>query len=139
MSRYRPAFSLRIAVDNREVRKWTTRTPQQINAALWDAAPEIGELCREQIKPYPPELPNQRYIRTWRMLHGWRWSRRHNRKEEVEIRVTNNMPYTKWVKDERYQAGIHQGRHVTVQAVQRQLARRTQGIWQRYLRAKVTQ
>lgn len=137
MSRYKAAVSFRVYVDDREIKKWVSRTQQQINDALWEAAPEIGDLHLKHIRPYPPELPNQRYIRTWRMLHGWRWNRRHNRKEEVEIRVTNNMPYTRFVKDERYQARIHEGRHVTVQAVQRQLARQTQGIWQRHLRAKV--
>jgi hypothetical protein len=131
------AFRLQVVVDRREVDKWTTRTPQQINDALWEAAPEIGQLHVKTVKPYPPELPNQRYIRTWRMLHGWWWEREHTGKGEVVINVTNKMRYTKWVKDARYQANIHVGRHITVQQVSRQLERRSQGIWQRYLRNKV--
>lgn len=129
-------FRCRIYVDDREVRKWVSRTPQQINEALWDAAPEIAAEHIELIRPYPPELPGQRYVRTWRMLHGWHWARRHV-KDQVVIHITNKMTYTRFVKDERWQARIHEGRHITIQAVNRQLAQRSQGIWQRHLRAKV--
>ena len=131
------AFRMRIQMDRREVDKWVSRTPNQINDALWDAAPEIGEMYVKAIRPYPPPIPDSKYVRTGNLMRGWWYERRHTGKGEVTINVTNKMPYTKWVKDGRFQARIHVGRHTTVQQVNEQLGRRAQGVWQRHLRAKV--
>ena len=131
------AFRLRIQMDRRQVDKWVSKTPEQINQALWDAAPEIGDLYVQSLRPYPPPRAGSKYIRTYQLRDGWWWERRHGAKGEVQINVTNKAPYTKWVKDSRYQAWMHVGRWKTIQATNDELLHKTQAVWQRHLRQKV--
>ena len=132
------AFRLRIQMDRTQVDKWVSRTPEQINQALWDATPEIGALYIEALRVYPPPRAGSKYIRTYRLRDGWWWERRHTGKGEVQINMTNKMPYTKWVQDSRYQAWMHVGRWTnTVQATNEKLLHKTQAVWQRHLRQRV--
>lgn len=128
------AFRLQIKMDRTQVDKWVTKTPDQINQALWDAAPEIGAVYIERLRIYPPPRAGSKYVRTYNLRDGWWWERRHTAKGEVKIRVTNKMPYTKYVKNSKWQAWMHVGRWKTIQATNEELSRRTQAIWQRYLR-----
>lgn len=130
-------FRLRIEMDRTQIDKWTSKTPEQINQALWDATPEIGSVYIEQLRIYPPPRAGSKYVRTYNLRDGWWWERRHDAKGEVRINITNKMTYTKWVKDSRYQAWMHVGRWKTIQMTNQELLHKTQAIWQRYLRQKV--
>ena len=61
--------------------------------------------------PYPPELPNQRYIRTGAMQAGYDYER----SGDNLVLFVNDVPDRRYVIDEEWQAEIHQGRHKTMQ------------------------
>lgn len=131
------AFRLKIQMDRTQIDKWVSKTPDQINDALWEAVPEIGSVYIEQLRIYPSPRAGSKYIRTGNLRDGWWWERRHGAKGEVTINITNKMPYTKWVKDSKFQAWMHVGRWKTIQQTNDELLHRTQAIWQRHLRQKV--
>lgn len=129
------AFRLKIKMDRTQIDKWVSKTPEQIDQALWDAAPEIGHLYIEALRIYPPPRAGSKYIRTGNLRDGWWWKRNHVAKGGVEIRMTNKMPYTKYVQHSKHQAWMHVGRWTnTVQATNENLLHKTQAVWQRYLR-----
>lgn len=74
-----------------------------IDPVLADFVPE--ERDRLENTPYPPMLPNQRYIRTFRL----KFSFRANRRAEAEYTLRNEAPYSGFVVGIQ-QAEIHQGR-----------------------------
>lgn len=57
------------------------------------------------VKPYPPMLPNQKYVRTGHLGDSWEW----NINSPLEAEVGNVAVYAGWVQGVE-QAGIHEGR-----------------------------
>ena len=74
----------------------------------------------ERVEHYPPELPNQRYVRTdtYRRSTYWtdyRISGGHRAEAGSRGAVQNGRRYDQYLKDERNQADIHRGRWTTLQ------------------------
>ena len=87
-----------------------------------EAANQFGDRYRKAFrkhlknKPYPPELPNQRYVRTGLLGSSYRT----RKLSESSFRVWNSTPYAVWVIGKRIfeapsQAAIHRGRWFTIQ------------------------
>lgn len=92
---------------------------------------EIGAQINTDLAKYPPELPEQQYIRTGEL--GRRWTH----EEEVTLFsvssiIGNNTPYAPDVQDPEMQAEIHAGRWLTTDLA---ITNRIQWIGQRILLA----
>lgn len=70
---------------------------------------------------YPPELPNQRYVRTGQLGRGWRGRPEFRQQRGFEFRGTlsNPTPYVERVQDIGKQERIFKGRWQTIQEVLR--------------------
>lgn len=62
--------------------------------------------------PYPPKLPNQRYVRTGELANRWAAVR----VKVGQWSITNARPSVEYVIDEEKQARIHEGRWYVAQA-----------------------
>lgn len=104
---------------------------------LEPAVDEANQLLLEELRDYPPKLPNQRYVRTFRLRDSWQPSR--IMREGTLGRVWGDIAYNQWVMDERFQAAIHQGRWQTVQRIARDeaLQQQVSDIFERRLQAMV--
>ena len=65
-----------------------------------------------ELRIYPPTLPNQRYQRTFRLRSGW-----HVIGNGLLWRVRNDTSYSREVQDRDYQRRIFEGRWPTAQDV----------------------
>lgn len=113
----------------------------EIDEALWDSAIEMRDILLNEIVPYPPELPNQIYWRTLKLLLGYRFERRHRKLAHstyVQMKIFNRTPYLKWVKLEDTQAMIHRNRHKTAEEVLNEQYDRLLSVWQRNLNRRVS-
>lgn len=85
---------------------------------LTDLAPlvptleQIGSEVRERARQYPPELPNQRYVRTETLKRGWRVEDAVFIAGMVTVEVTNAVEYAPFVQGDD-QKFIHKGRWET--------------------------
>lgn len=89
----------------------------------------VGEIIQELILSYPPELPDQKYVRTYELMGGWNY---HGPIDEpdgsISFTITNNATdpsgrvYAGLVQDENRQLLVHQGRWPTVQEIQTEFA-----------------
>lgn len=72
---------------------------------------------------YPPELPNQKYVRTQNLERAWR-----NAQPEFQViptgfesSIANSMPYSAWVQgppeDDPHQAWMHKDRWKTTTTI----------------------
>ena len=88
------------------------------------AVPKIGrnqiwkamQRARTRAKIYPPELPRQKYVRTFRLRDNWKIGKA----GEIGYMITNPTPYTKYVMGDAYgtrQAMIHVGRWTTIRTI----------------------
>jgi hypothetical protein len=85
---------------------------------LQNALKLAGERMKAEAKEYPPELPNQVYVRQYvRGLRGHWTYRVVPSLYTVSLQVGNNMPYAPKVMDAAEQAWIHQGRWRTIQEI----------------------
>ena len=86
----------------------------------------IRESLTDDIRPeaqiYPPERPNQRYVRTYRLQKGW------ERPPTVRVSggdvtgsLANRVPYGPWVQGWDTQAWMHRNRWSTNQGILRKL------------------
>lgn len=73
----------------------------------------------DELQFYPPELPNQRYIRTYRLKRGWKAGVSRIGGDKFALVISNDVNYTVFVVGSlaqaesaasRFQADIHQGR-----------------------------
>lgn len=85
------------------------------------------------MKPYPPPLPQQKYVRTDKLSQNW------TRKVDVSSdgvvgRVGNNREYAPWVQSSRFQAAIHRGRWQTDRDVMDRNRDRIVGYFQAAIR-----
>jgi len=72
----------------------------------------VSELAEERRgRPYPPPLPNQKYVRTYAMQQGYGWEQGGKNRAYY----TQSVERRRYVVDREYQAAIHQGRHETMQ------------------------
>lgn len=79
----------------------------------------IREPLLDELQFYPPELPNQRYVRTYRLRNGWTVTIKRINKTSFMIEVKNPTEYTSDVMGSlalspseaaSFQSDIHQGR-----------------------------
>ena len=66
---------------------------------------------RLQQKPYPPERPGQRYVRTFQLRDSWR----QERQAESRWLITDLMSYSSYVVQRGEQAWMHEGRWWTAE------------------------
>ena len=99
-----------------------------------------GEAQRLQGKAYPPERPNQRYVRTGNLARSWTskiLSSQATSKALKFLVLLNRATYARYVVDKARQAWMHRGRWWTAQdaldenrqALVDNVADRYQGIW----------
>lgn len=83
-------------------------------------------IVTKQAKIYPPRLPNQKYIRTYKLKRGWR-----SEKVTPTRGVVGNrgVPYAQYVQDSKRQAAIHAGRWNTEQDIAAQSEKRVNKIF----------
>lgn len=93
---------------------------QLVRTGLQNLSAEIPRIGREQIwlamgriktrmQTYPPERPNQRYIRTYTLQAGWTIEA----SGSIGYRIRNQVGYTEYVVGSAYgtgQAPVHVGR-----------------------------
>lgn len=65
-----------------------------------------------ELRTYPPTLPNQRYRRTFKLRSGWFVVG-----DKLLFRVVNDTSYSRDVQDREHQKRIFEGRWPTVQDV----------------------
>lgn len=109
-------FQLTVKGDDQiltDLREGERLLPTRVNSIVWASVRELrADLKR---KPYPPKLPNQRYVRTGKLANSY--SARRERRNLYSVR--NSAPYASYVVNEGTQADIHRedGRWWTVQSV----------------------
>jgi hypothetical protein len=90
----------------------------------------IREPLLDELKFYPPTLPNQKYIRTYRLRRGWKAGIKRLNGVTFALIVSNDVEYARFVVGSlaqaesaaaSFQAAIHQGRWP--------LASKTVGYW----------
>ena len=73
----------------------------------------------DELRIYPPKLPNQKYIRTFKLRRGWKVFIQRINPKSFAIVVSNNVDYTSFVVGslaiaesvaDSFQADIHRGR-----------------------------
>ena len=108
----------------------TVQNAEIVRKGLQDLGAEIPKIGRLQIyqtaqaivrrmRVYPPERPNQTYIRTGRLGAGW--GVRQSNGAMAGYTVYNSVPYTKYVVGNAYgleQAWMHEGRWNLLRDVQ---------------------
>ncbi len=79
----------------------------------------LGEMAAE-LATYPPELPDQRYVRTGALKAGWEDATPVFAVEPDGIMgtLTNPTEYGRYVEGTHSQAAVHQGRWPTVGGVE---------------------
>ncbi len=95
------------------------QAPEVVQAEAEAAAVQSLVQLKPDLEDYPPELPNQKYIRTYALQSGWAEA------EPVftpmssgfEAMLTNPTDYGPYVQDKDWQASIHQGRWQTTEDV----------------------
>lgn len=79
----------------------------------------IREPLLDELKFYPPELPNQQYVRTYRLRRGWKAGIRRIKGNTYSLVISNDTEYAAMVVGSlaqavsaaaRFQHAIHQGR-----------------------------
>jgi len=98
---------------------------------------EVLQLLKERMQEYPPERPNQRYVRTNDLKNGW---------DEYVILagdrlglLRNNVPYGHLVQSEKEQAWMHVGRWPTDQQVVDEKEDQAVRIYEAYLRRRLAE
>lgn len=81
-----------------------------IKPVFTEAMREATALLRKEARVYPPKLPNQKYVRTFRLRRGWKVTRAEAEGGEV---ANVDVPYNIYVQDAKTQATIHRGRWST--------------------------
>lgn len=89
----------------------------------YETGQEVWNVKREPLLDtlqfYPPELPNQKYIRTYRLRRGWKAYIQRINPNSFAIVVSNDVEYTSFVVGSlaqavsvaaSFQADIHRGR-----------------------------
>lgn len=84
---------------------------------------DVMQMLREDAQSYPPELPNQRYIRTFTLRRGW-FARAIDQGDTLLGEVGNNVRYGPQVMDRFDQKPIHQGRWQTTRDILTENTRR---------------
>ena len=80
---------------------------------------KIREPLLDELKFYPPALPNSRYVRTYRLRRGWKAGIARLGTDRFGFVVSNDVEYTVFVVGSlaqaesaaaRFQADVHKGR-----------------------------
>ena len=100
--------------------------PARIEAVVGQEINGFGDTVIDAVQVYPPELPNQRYRRTYALRGSWRKRRAGPTTMHIE---SMNVGYAPYVMGDGRQARIHQGRWNTDE----QIARQYEPILQRRL------
>lgn len=81
-----------------------------------------GEMVVQEMSLYPPQRPNQSYVRTLMLGRTWKAGPVQRVLDGLQIIVGNGMPYVKWVQASLTQAWMHRGRWQTEIEVLERLA-----------------
>lgn len=75
-----------------------------------ELASAVDDDALPDIRTYPPELPGQRYVRTYRLRESWKRGAVQRLGRALRVVVRSEIGYARWVVGDRTQAPIHQGR-----------------------------
>lgn len=90
--------------------------PARLESVISQALPGMGADVQRMAQVYPPELPNQRYRRTFALRGSWR----QRRAGPTELHVESaGVVYAPWVQGAPTQARIHRGRWQTDEGIAR--------------------
>jgi hypothetical protein len=111
-----------LSIDSAAARNTFAAAPGKLDMAMRGGMEDSTTYVLARIRRYPPERPNQRYIRTGTLNRSW--SRRIEG-SGLSIRgiVGSNgamAPYNRLVQDRQHQSRVHRGRWQTIQDVAEQ-------------------
>jgi hypothetical protein len=88
-------------------------TIEKVQDKLQPVAQREIRRVRERAQVYPPMLPNQRYVRTFKLRRGWADNVERVQSGLVARATNRNVPYNIYVQGHGTQAGIHRNRWET--------------------------
>lgn len=102
---------------------------ERVRAGIQDGLPEArskaADIAFSAVPGYPPELPNQQYIRTFDLgesiTNGPGGVGGSLISLGAQTILSVGVPYAQWVVNEPTQAAIHQGRWWTIQKIVKQI------------------
>lgn len=94
-------------------------------------------LLQHEMQIYPPELPNQKYIRTFALRRGW-FTRETVQGGDLVGEVGNAVRYAPQVQEVEEQKPIHQGRWQTTRSVLQEQTARIVGIFENWISRTIT-
>jgi hypothetical protein len=119
------------------MQQYPQKLDSNVAATMWKAFDTI------EIPPYPPETPDQTYIRTETLGRGLGsgfgggWEKQMDIMEVKQLgpgdwtgTLGTKVPYAPYVVGEGTQAAVHQGRWWTLQGITRKAADKMSKVWQ---------
>lgn len=113
---------VRVVGTRRLTRKLDRLTPRLNRKIIEEPTREGGELIKEAMQEYPPELPGQTYVRTYELHGGWK-VRVKTRARRSTAFIDNTTPYSRVVQAFTDQAAIHKDRWPTDRETLKELKR----------------
>ena len=91
--------------------------PKDMVQAITEAIDKSADLLREDMRVYPPPVPNSTYIRTGKLKAGW--AKRMGATGGLPSAIIGNygVTYAPYVQDYDRQAAIHRNRWQTTQMI----------------------
>jgi hypothetical protein len=112
-----------------QLRARANNAMEEVKKALKVTADEIAA---ELVLSYPPELPDQKYRRTFTLMNSWEVGKvEESASGSISVEIKNTAtdtsdgeerPYAVFVQDEEFQVEIHQERWPTIQEIQKEFA-----------------
>jgi len=88
-------------------------TIERVQDRLEPVAQREIRRVRTRAQVYPPTLPNQRYVRTFRLQRGWADNVQRVSNGLIATASNRNVAYNIWVQGHGTQAAIHRNRWET--------------------------
>lgn len=96
--------------------------PKEYTKALQRGMSDATKIVMQEAQVYPPQRPNQKYIRTYKLRRSWNNRRIRITPSGVEGVIysnSNDAPYNAYVQHPRFQAWMHKGRWQTTDDIAR--------------------
>jgi len=98
------------------------------------AMSKATKIVADKAKVYPPKLPAQKYVRTYKLKRGWRQEKATATHGAVANR---GVPYAHYVQSDRWQAAIHEGRWNTESGIVKQTEKKVQQLFDKVIKRAV--
>jgi len=97
---------------------------QLIRAKTKRIVADLQTKIHKTVRIYPPPLPNQKYVRTYKLQNSWQMGEIEDAGTEIKATVFSDGSargrygeYAQYVMHEKYQAQIHRGRWQTTDTI----------------------